>query len=76
MTPKQYKKFKNGAKRDIGYKASMTPKQLVQTGLKAGRTYKQITKELVWASNILSKNLKDSKKFYDGALLSMLLEKK
>ncbi len=76
MNKKQYNKFKGGAKLRIGYTASMTPREMVLQGKSKGRTLKEITKELIWASNIIKKiDPVKSKKFYKGALFSMKLEK-
>lgn len=77
MTPQQYKNFKNGAHRHIGYKASMSPIQMVQQGKDMGMPLKKIAEELGWASAIeKDRNPIKSARFRAGAKLAESQEKK
>ncbi len=76
MNTLQYDKFKNGAKRHIGYTASMTPQEMVNQGKSKGMSLKKIAEELGWASAINKKRdpIK-SARFKAGAKLAENKEK-
>ncbi len=77
MTSEQYTKFKSGAKRHVGYKASMSPQQMVAQGRSKGFSYKRISLELNWASNIAEhEDPIKSARFREGAKLAESLENK
>jgi len=77
MNAKKYKRFESGAKRHIGYKASMNPQQMVAQGRKKGMSMKTIVRELTWAANINEHaDPVKSARFRAGAKLAERLEKR